>query len=483
MSRYIAAIPLSEVSQVQIYINRGIKTLEQIRRETGADYLINGGLYNIARQAANCHLKADGYVWAEDPYGYWGYGWDDGPDISMELIPAPSRKNYICCVALLKDGKPQKLIYDTAMGGQRRRTAMGLKDGRLMLFCGTDPMTPEDLRGYLQDQGWASAVMLDGGGSSQCDLGPGKSVISSRMVHNLILVYTKKTMTTPPDEKEEKPMGNYKVKAVVGLNIRREPRADADKIGGYQDGTVVSVLEVKNGWGRTDKGWVSMTYLEPVRIRVTDTGIPITMMEVPSGAKNRPGGHNPDQYITIHETDNYARGADAVAHGKYVASEAAAQKKVSWHYTVDDSSIVQHLPDDETAYHASDGNGPGNVSSIGIEICVNEGGDFEATKANAASLVRLLMKEHRIPIDHVVQHNHWSGKNCPRTIRGKAGAWAAFLALCGASKPEDAPWYQDAMDWAVSMGISDGARPMDTCTRAEMWTMLHRIYKAIQAGK
>ena len=74
--------------------------------------------------------------------------------------------------------------------------------------------------------------------------------------------------------------------------------------------------------------------------------------------------------------------------------------------------------------------GPGNTTSIGIEICVNAGGDFEAAKANAAALVRLLMEEHGIPLDNVVQHNRWNGKDCPKTIRATAGAWEAFLALC-----------------------------------------------------
>ena len=55
--------------------------------------------------------------------------------------------------------------------------------------------------------------------------------------------------------------------------------------------------------------------------------------------------------------------------------------------------------------YAGDGkSGPGNATSIGVEICVNAGGDFEAAKANAAALVRLLMEEHGIHIDHVVQH-------------------------------------------------------------------------------
>ena len=93
---------------------------------------------------------------------------------------------------------------------------------------------------------------------------------------------------------------------------------------------------------------------------------------------------------------------------------------------------MQHLPEGETAYHAGDGKaGTGNAQSIGIEICVNADGDFAKAKANAAALVRLLMEEHGIPIANVVQHNRWNGKDCPYAIRHTAGAWEAFLALCG----------------------------------------------------
>ena len=83
------------------------------------------------------------------------------------------------------------------------------------------------------------------------------------------------------------------------------------------------------------------------------------------------------------KTGNAAKGADAAAHGAYLDSAAGEDDLVSWHYTVDDHAIVQHLPDYETAYHAGDGkDGPGNATSIAVEICVNAGGDFEAAKAN-----------------------------------------------------------------------------------------------------
>ena len=40
------------------------------------------------------------------------------------------------------------------------------------------------------------------------------------------------------------------------------------------------------------------------------------------------------------------------------------------------------------------------------------------------------------------------------------------------------PWYAEAQEWAVKNGISDGTRPNDTCTRAEVWSMLMRLTDA-----
>ena len=433
MSKYIASIPLGDIERIQIYINRSVKTLAEIKAETGADYLINGGLYQ-GKQAV-CHLRADGRTYAKDPYTYWGYAWDTGPDITLRSVPAAERRNYICCVCLLRGGKAETLIYNRDVGGSRPRTAIGLKDGALCLYCTDNGRTPMELQAELLALGWESAVMLDGGGSSQCDLA-GKRIVSNRKVHNLILVYTRKRAPSEPDDsdKEEKAMSEaYQVTPSVGVNIRSGPGTGYSKVGAYAQGTVVTVTATRDGWGQTEKGWVSLDYLEAVEAaqRVTDNGLRIQARYIDAGRKNRPCGVNPCGYITIHETGNAARGADAAAHGSYLNSAAGEAALVSWHYTVDDHAIVQHLSDGETAYHAGDGpKGTGNARSIGVEICVNADGDFAKARENAASLVRLLMEEHGTPIGHVVQHNHWNGKDCPYTIRHTSGAWEAFLALC-----------------------------------------------------
>ena len=436
MSKLITYIPLSSVERIELRVTNCRKTLSQVKAETKAHYVLNGGMWNP--DGTPCPLlKVGGAMLSGTPWRPMGYAWDKGPDIRM-TSEYGGAANFIAVTALVTSGKPvDKPSYGSAQGGKRGRSAIGLRGGSLALYCsgdGTgDAATPETLRDELAGLGWASAVMLDGGGSSQCDFGDGQRIYSARRVAGYLCVWTRQGGQEPPD-KEDKPMSKYTVTPSIGVNIRSGPGTSYGKVGAYPMGTVVDVLEVRDGWGRTDKGWVSLTYLEAVEgpQRVTDNGIAIQEHIISGGRKNRPGRDtNLDTYITIHETGNAAKGADAAAHGAYLDSAAGEDDLVSWHYTVDDHAIVQHLPDYETAYHAGDGKaGPGNTTSIGIEICVNAGGDFEAAKANAAALVRLLMEEHGIPLDNVVQHNHWNGKDCPKTIRATAGAWEAFLAFC-----------------------------------------------------
>ena len=458
MSKLITYVPLSSVERIELRVTNCRKTLSQVKEETGAHYVLNGGMWNPDGSACPL-LKVGGVMRSGTPWRAMGYAWDKGPDIHM-TSEYGGADNFIAVTALIASGKPvDKPSYGSAQGGKRGRSAIGLRGGSLALYCsgdGTrDAATTETLRDELAGLGWSSAVMLDGGGSSQCDFG-GERITASRKVHNWICVYLKQAGQAPPDKEES--MGKYKVTPSIGVNIRSGPGTSYGKVGAYPMGTVVDVLEVRDGWGRTTKGWVSLAYLEAVEgpQRATDTGLAIQEHIISDGRENRPGRDtNPDTYITIHETGNTAKGADAAAHGAYLDSAAGEDALVSWHYTVDDHAIVQHLPDYETAYHAGDGkDGPGNTTSVGIEICFNAGGDFEAAKANAAALVRLLMEEHGIPLDNVVQHNHWNGKDCPKTIRATPRAWEAFLGLCRGEAANVSKLDTD-VDTLVEAGIID----------------------------
>ena len=145
-----------------------------------------------------------------------------------------------------------------------------------------------------------------------------------------------------------------------------------------------------------------------------------------SNNKNHYTGVNKCKYITIHETGNTNKGANALNHAKYINNGSS----VTWHYTVDSEQVIQHYDDDIQCWHSGDGRGEGNLNSIGVEMCVNSDGDFNKTILNTIELVKHLMNKHNIPIENVVQHNKWSGKDCPSNIRsGKPISWGGFINM------------------------------------------------------
>ena len=140
------------------------------------------------------------------------------------------------------------------------------------------------------------------------------------------------------------------------------------------------------------------------------------------GAKNRPGNSMTPKYITVHNTGNTAKGADALAHVAFLKN---SKESTGWHFTVDDERITQHIPCWENAWHCTDGHGPGNMSSIGIEICVNSDGNYAKAEANAVELIRYLMGKYNIPIANVVPHQKWyTAKYCPYKILPR---WNEFI--------------------------------------------------------
>lgn len=150
-------------------------------------------------------------------------------------------------------------------------------------------------------------------------------------------------------------------------------------------------------------------------------------------AKRTYGRGNTKKYITVHETDNTRKGADANAHARLQASGNSRQ--ASWHWQVDDKEAVQSF--EHTWMCWAGGSRKGNKEAIHVEICVNSDGDYIQAVKNAADLIKKIMADEHIPIDQVVQHNYWSGKNCPKVIRGGSKiSWDEFKEILISSPME-----------------------------------------------
>ena len=92
--------------------------------------LFNGQIFDMRTGEIYCHLKADGKVIASDEYSYWGYGWNTN---DVKLIADYSKvQNYIACVCLIRNGKPEPLIIIRAEWS--RTYSMGDKERRYARF-------------------------------------------------------------------------------------------------------------------------------------------------------------------------------------------------------------------------------------------------------------------------------------------------------------------------------------------------------------
>ena len=63
-----------------------------------------------------------------------------------------------------------------------------------------------------------------------------------------------------PQKSDSTPVGAV-VTAEKPLNIRAEASALSAVVGSYEPGTAITILERKDGWGRTDRGWIFMDYV------------------------------------------------------------------------------------------------------------------------------------------------------------------------------------------------------------------------------
>src|SRR5690625_2855034 len=145
-----------------------------------------------------------------------------------------------------------------------------------------------------------------------------------------------------------------------------------------------------------------------------------------SYTRTRPGRKMTPTSITIHETDNTNVRANARAHALLQAN--GNKRQASWHVQVDDErEVYVSIPFTEAAFHSGTYNG--NHTSIAIEICVNKDGDYNKALLNAIEVVKYLKNKYP-SIKQVVQHHHWSRKNCPRILRSNTEmSWQNFLTL------------------------------------------------------
>lgn len=259
MQNLVTNIPLKKIAKVKIYVNAERKTMDQIKREIGCDYMINAGLFNMQTFAPINVLVSGGHTLAYNG-GKLGFSFfDEACVLSYDNnVKYPEHVSGYPC--LIHDGKKAFDAIPAGLEGHRGRSAMGITKDSLILRAVQDVMGNQDftLDELYQDmikRGCIHAINLDGGGSTQCDFA-GKRITSGRIVHNFVCVWLKHENTC---------FKTVRVQSI--LNIRKNPPNllginTSPVIGTYANGARVEVLESRAGWCRTNRGWVCGMYLK-----------------------------------------------------------------------------------------------------------------------------------------------------------------------------------------------------------------------------
>ncbi|WP_323135416.1 N-acetylmuramoyl-L-alanine amidase family protein [Caproicibacterium sp. BJN0003] len=127
--------------------------------------------------------------------------------------------------------------------------------------------------------------------------------------------------------------------------------------------------------------------------------------------------------IVIHNTYNDASARNEIA---YMIGN---NNECSFHYAVDDQEVVQGIPENRNAWHAGDGNGPGNRQGIAIEICYSlSGGErFDVAERSGAQLAAMLLNKYGWGIDRLTKHQDYMDKYCPHRTLDRG--WGRFVEM------------------------------------------------------
>ena len=440
MSKIITYVPLSSVERIELRVTNCRKTLSQVKAETKAHYVLNGGMWNP--DGTPCPLlKVGGAMLSGTPWRPMGYAWDKGPDIHM-TSEYEGADNFIAVTAIIASGKPvDKPSYGSAQGGKRGRSAIGLRGGSLALYCssdGTDAATPEALRDELAGLGWASAVMLDGGGSSQCDFG-GERITASRKVHNWICVYLKQAGQAPP-EQEDKPMSKH--------TVCLDPGHGPGNVNGSPDGTYKE-------WEFT---WDMAQRIKPL-LEAQGVGVVLTKTadNYPSltDRANISNKATPDCFVSIH-TNAYGEGGWSSASGLEIYTSAGPM-------TAKRNVLASDLVN---AFHAAG-------VSLRSEPIKHEMYTVLAKTDAPAALIEYGFHTNKTDTEYL-KDSKYRDKLAEATAKGIC----TYLNVNWKRDEPVSDWEQErdeAWQAAKEAGILDGTRPEDSVTRQELAVVLDRL--------
>jgi len=332
--------------------------------------------------------------------------------------------------------------YRAEVGGSRPRTAMALTGDKLLLYCADSPTTPEALRDTLYKLGAETAIMLDGGGSSQCDFA-GQKIYSSRRVHNYLAVWLKK--------KEDKPVSKT-VCLDPGHGVESPGKCSPDKSYYEHEFALDMARRIQAHLERCGVRVVLTRTDEHCPTGKADTNDLLKRVAISDAARA-------DLFVSLHSNASGNEWSSAsglmiyTSAGPETASRNVAAKAVLAHMTAAGVELR------------------GSPLVHDMELVVTR------KTAAPAMLIEYGFHTNRTEVV-LLKKSSYRAKLAEATAKGACDflgvAWEPEAAA-GTTDTGAADWAATAWEKAKSKGVLDGTRPTDPVTRQELAVVLDRL--------
>lgn len=294
-----------ECEKAQIYYNPNKKSLAEIKKETGCTHIINGYLFNTKFNPVEwCVI--DGKEISVSKYNDYGLCiYENKPEFCTYL--KNEDKDFISGIPIIVNDSfvYRNITPDVARKSQR--TAIGwTHENKFVVFCYSGNLTREQLQTKMKALGCFNALMLDGGGSSQCIFPSGK-VYSSRKVPTVLCFWKK-------SENKEVIPENKGADNVVSVNVYNVSTEGATKITNN-----FKVSEFKS-----DSKIVLIHHTLPIALQMirekVGKAVNITNAYRTEAHNKRVGGASNSYHLYGMAADIYVNGVDATTLAKTIDS-------------------------------------------------------------------------------------------------------------------------------------------------------------------
>lgn len=431
----IVPIPTEKIRRVGIVDLNGLTMGEwYARQEDKPDAMLNGSLWD--NKGAIGTIWKDGQLQRNEGGGFGigeaGNGWAFGEPWEQPW------KNYITGTpALIRGGKltGARMPLERDEIARTRRSAI-CGAGLIFYMVTGKNLTLAEFTTQLQEFGMYQALNLDGGGSSRMMLGgvPINAPTDNRRCPNAVAVWLVKGSDKETEDKKEEE-GESKMKSIY-----LSPSTQENNVGAGSYGTEERRMnEIMDLIENQLRGKYILYRNRPE--------MSLRQVVADSNAKN------PDLHFALHSNAGGSRGTECWI----CARGGKAEKFANLLY----KKVAPLTPTKDRGVKVS--------SSL-----------YEVNKTRApAVILEIDFHDNAQTAQWIIDNKTAVAHACVQAIMEFFGDTAASVP----EQPEEKPmekWYEKELREAVAMGITDGARPEDTATRAEAAIMVLRAVKAMK---